>query len=169
MLTGLAVTNSANLTFANLELSNLDAAGKTMFSVRYASNVAFDAVEVHGIAGTAQALVAASLTIRDSAGVTIANSEFRDLGAGLNLLNVTRARVLGELFPRAAQRRYPRRRMRPTSSSAATSSPTSAPRPATIPTRSSCGPPTRRRRRATSPSPTTSSPAAPARRCRASS
>lgn len=99
-LTGLTVTASANLTFDHLIMKStggVEAVNGRAFMVVGSSNVTFDHVEFAGQKLGAQAETM-GLFVRNSATVTVSNSEFHDLKHGVSFLDNTGVTVTQTTF-----------------------------------------------------------------------
>ena len=97
VITDMIVRDSANLTFQSLEFST-KAGGMNTVLVFQSNHIVFDQVEVHGPLGLGSATSASPFMIRESAAVTVQNSEFHDVWHALALLDTTGTVVRGNSF-----------------------------------------------------------------------
>lgn len=99
---GLTITNSKNIQFSGLDLGRGREARDAEFShinmVASSSNIRFDSTVFHGdnVGGPEKDLQA--LSIYDSIGVSVTNSEFKDLGRGVYVLRSDNTSLTGNDF-----------------------------------------------------------------------
>jgi parallel beta-helix repeat protein len=86
VFTGLSMSNSSGLAFKNMQVS-MTGDGYGVYVGGGSSNIAFSAVDVHGVTAVPGAAVGLGYFIRDSSGVSITNSQLSDLGSGIGHYN----------------------------------------------------------------------------------
>jgi Ca2+-binding RTX toxin-like protein len=96
VLTYLSLTNCQGLTFADLEFNIRT--GHLGVYANASSDIRLEHLDIHGVVDGDPTTDGTGVSIRDSSGVLIANSEFHDLGAGVGLLNAHGLIVVGNQF-----------------------------------------------------------------------
>lgn len=96
-ITDLTVNGSDGLTFSNLNLTNT---GNINIAFRFSgsTNLTLDNLNVSGVAGSAAAMNAQLMLIRDSSHVQLTNSEFSNGWHGVSILNTDFATVQNNYF-----------------------------------------------------------------------
>lgn len=97
VITDLKVRGSDGLTFSNLNLTNTGNLNLA-FQFSGSSNLTLDNLNVSGVPGSAAAMNAQLMIIRDSSNIQLTNSEFSYGYHGVSLLNTSFATVQGNYF-----------------------------------------------------------------------
>ena len=97
VITDMKVRGSDGLTFSNLSLTNTGNLNLA-FQFSGSSNLTLDNLNISGVAGSAAAMNAQLMIIRDSSNIQLTNSEFSYGYHGVSLLNTSFATVQGNYF-----------------------------------------------------------------------
>jgi Ca2+-binding RTX toxin-like protein len=97
-LTGLSVQSSSGLQFQNLDFFVNPTGGDNPFLVSRSHDIGFSGLSVHGTLNGNPVGDRSAMLVRDSDGVTVANSTFQDLWMGLGHLNTTHFMVENNTF-----------------------------------------------------------------------
>lgn len=87
VLNGLLVKASSGLTFSHLDLSNVVQGSHNAFQVLGSQNVVMDHLMVHGLANLGSGVESGLMMVRNSANVTVSNSEFSNGWYALTMLD----------------------------------------------------------------------------------
>lgn len=98
VLTDLNVRDSSGLSFANLDFTPKAGSAANSFLVNGSSRIAFDQIKLTGATELGSGHEQSPFMIRNSANVSVTNSEFSKLWQGLSLLDNDKVTVTGNYF-----------------------------------------------------------------------
>lgn len=98
LLTDLLVSGSKGITFKNLEFSTAGSDDPYPFRVTKSEDIHFDQLNVHGSLNGDPSDDRSGPFIRESSNVSVTNSEFHELGFGVNLLDSKGILISGNKF-----------------------------------------------------------------------